>query len=681
MENPNNDTLIKKQGIQRVLKFSKVKLENNKQEFITEKENFIKVEADSNVSIVKIDYTLTTCIVLLSDGRVLTRGQLNDPTLGREENSETVKKFKEITFLDDSIKEGTEVIIYNISTGDEHVLALDSEMRVWGWGKNDQKQINPNLNLEDLKRPCIITIPNDIKIAQVFALNSSSMIVGNNNFVYMWGSNKEKFLGLAKSKQSESQTEKFIKMDKLSNFISNDIKKNDLSYFDLFVNSRKLFNTNYNVALEDNLNKAFRIEKLNTQIQALKNEIKTKSLSNTDIFSGKNIKTSDYRVNVLLELLSNYEHKLSDIAVKKDLLRKELIENEEDINKKTLDLKNNTNQIDIVEDQIEQINNEINLLKPQLKSENSQEIYTSIIDKQNLISNLNVYKESLSSNLHLIIVFIESKDAERYEKANKISELINEENELLKGRYVIEDMIHILQESFDNNEESKIQDNKDKSNERYLEYFKISERLDNCTFVKINRRFPYKIVPDILEKSEKDVQSLAAEYEALKSTISDSFLENISIIISMITSKFDLIKEQNALIRCLYLIFNNLEQEIRKKSMEMEKDSLLSSIGGDGKSKHIEFIYKDLIMLYLKEVYRYDELEQVLPSNDDLERLNYEKSLYLQEKQDEIKRLEARKQLVPQNSEIDFDNLVCFNYEKDEEESKGLFNFVSNLFN
>lgn len=678
------DINLKKQGIQRVLKFSKKK-SDNKSEFITEKEEFIKVEADTNVSIVKIEYTLTSCILLLSDGRVLSRGKTNDPTLGREYNSDTTKKFKEVNFLDDNIKEGVEVVIFNISAGDEHVLALDSEMRVWGWGKNNLRQINPNYIKDEIKKPSIVMIPNDLKVIQLFALNSSSMIIGTNNFIYMWGSNKEKFLSMSKAKQSDNPSEKFIKMDKLSSFISNDIKKNDYSYLELYVNSRKLFNTNYNVALEDNLNKAYRIDKLNLQIQSLKNEIKNKSQLSNFINSNKSMKHSDLKINILQELLNNYENKLSEIANKKESLRKELIEIEDEINKKNLDLKNNTNEIDAVEDKIEQINNEINLLKPQLKSEKSQEIYMSMVDKQNQISNSNVYKESLTSNLHIIIVFIESKDKERYEKASKVSELINEENELLKGKYVIEDMITILQESYINenciNDNVNFEENKEKINDRYIEYFRISEKLDNCTFIKINRKVPYKIVPDILEKSEKDVHLLSLEYEALKSTLSDSYLDSISIIISMINSKIDLIKEQNSLIKCLYLIFNNLEDEIKKKSVEMEKDLILSSINSEDKTKHVEYIYKDLIILYLKEVYRYDELDQVMPSTDELEKMKLEMNSYIQEKQDEMKRLDARKDLVPQENDIDFDNLVCFNYESKEDESKGLLSFLDKFMN
>lgn len=68
-----------------------------------------------------------------------------------------------------------------------------------------------------------------------------------------------------------------------------------------------------------------------------------------------------------------------------------------------------------------------------------------------------------------------------------------------------------------------------------------------------------------------------------------------------------------------------------------------------------------------------------MPSNEDNEKMNYEKRMYLQEKREELERLEARKNLIQINEDLNFDDLVCFNYDKDEEEVKNLLDYVKNL--
>ena len=68
-----------------------------------------------------------------------------------------------------------------------------------------------------------------------------------------------------------------------------------------------------------------------------------------------------------------------------------------------------------------------------------------------------------------------------------------------------------------------------------------------------------------------------------------------------------------------------------------------------------------------------------MPSNEDSEKMNYEKKMYLNEKKEELERLEARKNLIQIEEDLNFDDLVSFNYDKDEEEVKNLLDYVKNL--
>ena len=154
--------------------------------------------------------------------------------------------------------------------------------------------------------------------------------------------------------------------------------------------------------------------------------------------------------------------------------------------------------------------------------------------------------------------------------------------------------------------------------------------------MKLNRKAPYKIVPDLLEKSNKELSQLTSEYDAIKSNFGENIAESIEIVLNMISLKIELIKEQNNLVKCFYLILTNLQDEIKDKMFEIDKklvstnSYLEKSEGKENNSRDIEYVYKDIILLYLKEVYSSDEVENFMPSNEDNEKMNYEKRMYLQ---------------------------------------------------
>lgn len=682
MDNQSNS---KNQGIKSVLKFAKKKVES-KNEYITEKFEMINIEKETGKMIVKIEFTLTTCIILLSNGKVFTKGSKNDFTLGREMNIENFYKFKEILFVPEE-KESNEVVIFNISAGNEHVLALDSKMRLWGWGKNNMKQINPFINNDEIKRPIIISVPNNMRVVQIYALNNNSLIIGSGNLVYIWGSYKDKFTGTGKVKNDQGYLDKFVKMDKVSYFLSNDIKKNSNNFIDKFIVCRKLSNISNGLVIEDSLNKGYIIDKLNTEIHLLKTEISNKNEFNIKQMLDKGMKINDQRYNILVDLLNQYDSKLLEISNKKENLRKELMDIEDELGKKNIDLENNSKRIEEIESEIDVLNTEINILKNQFKKELSQEKFSTIYDKQNLINKSKVIKDSLNNNLNVAIVFIENIEKEKNEKSKKLQDLMREENEIYNWKYIIEDMIQIVLESNSLNSKNDAS-TKNRLNDRFQEYFKLSDKLDNCTFMKLNRKTPYKIVPDLLEKSNKELSQLTSEFDAIKSNFGENVAESIEIILNMISLKIELIKEQNNLVKCFYLILTNLQDEIKEKMFEINEKLVVSfntyhlkheEKEKEKNTKDIEYIYKDIILLYLKEVYSSDEVENFMPNNEDSEKMNYEKKMYLNEKKEELERLEARKNLIQIEEDLNFDDLVSFNYDKDEEEVKNLLDYVKNL--
>jgi hypothetical protein len=103
----------------------------------------------SGPRIVKAEFTITAIFLLfciesvnLADGKLMAQGK--DFGFVKEVNGKKTKEFEEIKFrvTDRDIN----VTIVSIAAGDEHVIALDFERNVWGWGNNKNKQINPYMD-------------------------------------------------------------------------------------------------------------------------------------------------------------------------------------------------------------------------------------------------------------------------------------------------------------------------------------------------------------------------------------------------------------------------------------------------------------------------------------------------------------------------------------------------------
>jgi hypothetical protein len=155
----------------------------------------------------------------------------------------------------------------------------------------------------------------------------------------MWGSIQEGFLGNYTEQVTSEKNNSLdmIRMDKVTNYIIGDTKKNDFNYTEIFFNSRKLFNTKYNQTLDDNNQKQNRIQILQQQVNNLKLDIEERTKKNQNALNLISMKSSDKRVTNLQELLKIYEDKLNRLITTKEMLRKELIMIETEISQKERD--------------------------------------------------------------------------------------------------------------------------------------------------------------------------------------------------------------------------------------------------------------------------------------------------------------------------------------------------------
>jgi len=138
----------------------------------------------------------------------------------------------------------------------------------------------------------------------------------------------------------------------------------------------------------------------------------------------------------------------------------------------------------------------------------------------------------------------------------------------------------------------------------------------------------------------------------------------------MLETKIELVSEQNRLIKYLYTIFTNLEPEIKKQESEKTKDS--NQLNKEKKSQHMEYIYKDMVLKFLKESSKTEEGSEQGLKMEEKERLNKMKEEYTLKKANQVAKLEERSKYLSDYSEINLDNVYSYGYIKSEKKKDGM---------
>jgi regulator of chromosome condensation len=95
--------------------------------------------------------------------------------------------------------------IISITTGENHVLALTNNNKVWGWGADEQSQLaHVTVKIKTLTKqrgfpslkPCLIPGLGNKKIVRIGCGNYHSLAVAANNDVFAWGLNSFTQCGL-----------------------------------------------------------------------------------------------------------------------------------------------------------------------------------------------------------------------------------------------------------------------------------------------------------------------------------------------------------------------------------------------------------------------------------------------------------------------------------------------------
>lgn len=151
------------------------------------------------------------------------------------------KEFYQVNFKYDS-NPNKKVIIVNISAGDIHVLAMDSNRNIWAWGSNKFHQIMITKESEYLY-PVIVNFKRqDLQICQMFALGKTSLYVCKKNQLFMMGSTREGFLGNynINPKLFKESTEDLLEMRQVSQYVDKLIKTSNKNYEEEFLICKRL---------------------------------------------------------------------------------------------------------------------------------------------------------------------------------------------------------------------------------------------------------------------------------------------------------------------------------------------------------------------------------------------------------------------------------------------------------
>lgn len=256
------------------------------------------------------------------------------------------------------------------------------------------------------------------------------------------------------------------------------------------------------------------------------------------------------------------------------------------------------------------------------------------------ILNLTTIEESFTTNLEMIISSLDAKNNERLEIAKQYSDLIQNENDIIKYKYTLEDMIFIINEyQYKNNESSNVEktngsvtqksslSKKDKGNNLIAEQQKLFKRfngytmrIDDYSFYNLNNSYLAKgvnlSVGMLLFDSNRKLNEQKEKIISEKEFLSAYEKASIETILKMADNKLSMLFEQNALIAHINTMFKNMKKETNqyynskenpkedseKKKFKFEEDKDFQALSQLQKNKYIfNSNTKDIILNFLQE--------------------------------------------------------------------------------
>ena len=322
MENEKSGNCI--YGYDEIIRYKDFRDDSN--DFINKKKVQIlfKDNQKINQKVVKMVFTDSNQFILTSNGNIYSRGKGEISGGKILFKNHLLKNFERIKFPE---SEQNKIIIYDISAGSNHVLALDDKGSIFGWGKNDFLQVNPKeKDINYYKMP--ILIPVDYKIysvQKIFALRNSSYAVCKNNKLISWGEVNKNFI------KEGNNIDDFKLYSELSDLLYNIFFKDSNNFTDSFLDSEQKINPNY--IYPEEVKEESQLKKLNNKLVELKNEINLKKQKqNLMLTNMKIMEKTDDKISVIFSTIKQIDNKLNKRINEKDQIHKQLIRINEEIN-------------------------------------------------------------------------------------------------------------------------------------------------------------------------------------------------------------------------------------------------------------------------------------------------------------------------------------------------------------
>ncbi|UNK18325.1 hypothetical protein MNQ98_28635 [Paenibacillus sp. N3/727] len=162
-----------------------------------------KAGSATELNMIEVSSSDDHFLALMSDGTVMAMGCNQDNQLGN-----TTMVTEQAAHLVVTSEEGRFLSnIKAIAAGDFHNLALDDRGQVWAWGDHRAGQLGIGCmnDTDHMKTATRVAFPQDVNIVGISAGAAFSLALDDQGHVWAWGDNEEGQLGIGYHNNGESQ--------------------------------------------------------------------------------------------------------------------------------------------------------------------------------------------------------------------------------------------------------------------------------------------------------------------------------------------------------------------------------------------------------------------------------------------------------------------------------------------
>lgn len=619
----------------------------------------LKVDVENNVNnIISVMCTLSKVYILSSNGYVAMYSK---------------------NFIDFIPFNYSKIFIYSISTGFNHIIAIDNNYEVWGWGENVFRQVSPEINQSSIESPIKIEI--DCQIAQVYAVKNSSLIIGIDNIVITWGSLLEQFpTPLNDSLKNQKFVKKLIKRKDIQEKINLVESKGDT--LKVITTTPYFYKTTLNSILNENntiKSQQIKIKKSMLIISEKLKEVEKKRYNNFVDISG------NQKIKIINITISEINNKIRKNHKSKELLLQSIASLEKEIEdlRKLID-KNEKEYEKIGKEEIE-----IN------KKKDNAIVTKNFKEKEECLNKLNaiiINKEAINKTKKNDMMKLDSKIKILSEIEKKYENKKNRFLQLNKNLFILQDIINLIQfqtlqeqkrlQSENNNK------NQDGSKEIQIlsELLALNTKIINASYLAINKNYPYQTANEIITQSNYSLGAIQSQFDTIQFNVVGDFKEKMDFICYLLHQKIKNIILQNKLILTLETFLSSFSMDVitsyfpdRVKQKDINLHCGNSDISFYDFSQNPEYIYKEIITEFLKETFNVID-DEIMNKEVIIEQKIIQK--YIEEKKKEesiiLKRKEFSKNKVEKIYKWGFVSKVFDGVNKKNEENKTMYdNIVS----